>query len=196
MRARSVWCTAAVAALAFVSLSACDQKLASQPSRDHGSDLASAPATAQGFASVGGTATSAPADRAEAPATGPVRLVQGKPMWADNRRHSADENAQYQFEHHGSELGASSLDDFLVKAHQFTGAPPQGALTLTRANGDHLIYDPKSGLFGVVRADGAPRTVTKPNDGQAFWNKQVDENKSGGTTARRTASRTKSEDQS
>jgi cysteine desulfuration protein SufE len=34
--------------------------------------------------------------------------------------------------------------------------------TLTRANGDTLMFDGKSGLFGVVRSDGAPRTVFKP----------------------------------
>ena len=43
-----------------------------------------------------------------------MRLVEGKPAWADNRRYSADDNAQYQFEHHGAEpSGATTLDDFL-----------------------------------------------------------------------------------
>jgi len=32
-------------------------------------------------------------------------------------------------------LTARDLDDFLVKAHRFVNAPPEGALTLTRANG-------------------------------------------------------------
>jgi pyocin large subunit-like protein len=181
-----------VAALAFGSLSACDQKLASQPARDHRSvDGSSTPA----FTATGETAAPA-AGRTEASAPAaatPVRTIQGKPMWADNRRHSADENAQYQFEHHGTELGARDLDDFLVKAHRFVNTPPEGALTLTRANGDKLLFDPKSGLFGVVRSDGAPRTVTKPGEGRAFWDKQVEENKTGGT---RTAARTNGDDRS
>jgi pyocin large subunit-like protein len=194
MRVRTVCCAAAVAALAFVSLSACDQKLASQPARDHRSvDGSSTPA----FATSGDTtAPTTTAGRAEASAPGvgaPVRTIQGKPMWADNRRHSADENAQYQFEHHGTELGARDLNDFLVKAHRFVNAPPAGALTLTRANGDKLLFDPGSGLFGVVRSDGAPRTVTKPGEGKAFWDKQVEENRTGGT---RTAARAKSDDRS
>ena len=196
MWVRSVWCAAALTALACVSLTACDQKLASQPARDHRSvdalptsATASAGETAE--ASVGAGAqrveTSAPL-----PSAAPTRLIDGKPMWADNRRHTAEENAQYQFEHHGQELGAASLDDFLTKAHRFVADPPAGALTLTRANGDHLTYDPKSGLFSVARSDGAPRLVSKPADGQAVWDKQVEETKSGGDgyrSTRRTASK-------
>ena len=41
-----------------------------------------------------------------------------------------------------------------------------------RANGDNLIYDPQSGLFAVARSDGAPRTLFKPEDGEAYWNAQ------------------------
>jgi hypothetical protein len=179
----SIWWAGSLAALAFVSLSACDQKLASQPSRDHHSvDGGSASGTASTGGTSEGAAASGGGERGEAASAPrpPVRLIEGKPMWSDNRRHTAEENAQYQFEHHGAELGAHDLDDFLVKAHHFVDAPPQGVLTLTRGNGDKLLYDPKSGLFGVVRADGAPRTVTKPEAGQAFWDKQVEENKNGG----------------
>ena len=99
-------------------------------------------------------------------------LFKGRPMWADNRRNSAEENAQYQFEHHGEELGAKSLDAFLTKAHAFVGDPPKSTLTKTRANGDTLMFDPDSGLFAVARKDGAPRTVFKPNDGMAYWRAQ------------------------
>ena len=198
MRVCSVLGSAALAALACVSLSACDQKLASQPARDHrsvdGLPTSALASTGDGSASVGGSTqverlqTSAPL-----PSAAPTRLVDGKPMWADNRRHTAEENAEYQFQHHGQELGAANLDDFLAKAHRFTANPPPGALTLTRANGDHLMYDPKSGLFAVARSDGAPRLVSKPADGQALWDKQVEENKAGGP--RRASTRTSGDGQ-
>jgi hypothetical protein len=189
MRVGSMWGAAAAAALALASLSACDQKLASQPARDHRSveDAVAAPAGVTAVGGGGALASASSAAAADAPQ--PVKLVEGKPMWADNRRHSAADNAEYQFEHHGKELGARNLDDFLVKAHHFVNAPPAGTLTLTRGNGDKLLYDPKTGLFGVVRSDGAPRTVTHPAEGQAFWDKQVEENRNGGSTYRRSGAR-------
>ena len=59
---------AALSALAFVSLVACDQKLASQPARDH---RAADSVPASGFASTGDAAApagSSSGDRAETPA--------------------------------------------------------------------------------------------------------------------------------
>jgi pyocin large subunit-like protein len=108
-------------------------------------------------------------------------------MWADNQRYSAQQNADYQFRQHGQELDAADLDGFLVKVHAFVNDPPRGAKTIVRSNGDTLIWDAKSGLFGVVREDGAPRTVFKPDEGEAYWAEQLRENQSGRrtTTARR-----------
>jgi hypothetical protein len=163
------------AALAALSLAACDQRLASQPARDHDladSNLPSAATPASYETAPAAAAYRAPAARRDDTAA-PVPLVGGKPEWADNRQHSAQDNAQYQFDHHGKELGARDLDDFVVRVHRFVDSPPQGVLTLTRANGDRLMFDPKSGLFGVVRSDGAPRTVFKPQEGRAYWDQQV-----------------------
>lgn len=121
-----------------------------------------------------------------------VTLVAGKPMWAENRTHTARENAQYQFEQHGDELKAASLDDFLAKAHRFVGRPPEGTLTLTRENGDTVMFDPKSGLFGVARSDGAPRTVFKPSDGMAYWRAQ--QASGGDTRSSRTSTSSRRDD--
>jgi pyocin large subunit-like protein len=97
---------------------------------------------------------------------------QGKPIWAANRNHSSQDNADYQFKKNGADLGADSEDDFIAKAHAFVDHPPEGAETLKRANGDTLIYDAKDNLFAVVAKDGAPRTVFKPRDGAAYWTQQ------------------------
>jgi pyocin large subunit-like protein len=96
----------------------------------------------------------------------------GKPIWAANRNHSSQDNADYQFKKNGADLGADSEDDFIAKAHAFVDHPPEGAETLKRANGDTLIYDAKDNLFAVVAKDGAPRTVFKPRDGAAYWTQQ------------------------
>ena len=54
----------------------------------------------------------------------------------------------------------------------FVESPPRGTETLTRRNGDKLLYDPHGNVFAVVTRDGAPRTMFKPRDGQAYWAEQ------------------------
>ena len=102
----------------------------------------------------------------------PVKLVDGKPMWSASRRYSAEENARRVFERNGEAFGASSVDEFVAKAHAFVEHPPRGAQTLTRTNGDTLIYDPKANVFAVVSKAGAPRTMFRPDDGMAYWEAQ------------------------
>jgi pyocin large subunit-like protein len=97
---------------------------------------------------------------------------QGRPLWSSNRRYDAETNARRHYERNGEALGARSYQDFLKRVHAFTGSPPKDALTLTRANGDLLIYAPKENLFAVVTAEGAPRTMFKPDDGMAYWERQ------------------------
>lgn len=101
----------------------------------------------------------------------PARQVGGKPMWSSNRRFTADQNARRHFERDGADFGATSVDDYVAKAHRFIARPPRGAQSLTRTNGDRLIYDPTSNVFAVATRDGAPRTMFKPDDGSAYWDK-------------------------
>ncbi len=99
-------------------------------------------------------------------------LFHGEPMWSDSRKYTAEENATYHFQRAGADLGAKTLDEFLTKVHQFVNHTPAGVEVIKRANGDRLLYDPKANLFAVVRADGAPRTIFKPDDGAAYWETQ------------------------
>jgi pyocin large subunit-like protein len=172
----ALWLGTVGVVLGLSALAGCDDRLAMQPAREHSTELASAGAEA-----TPAVERSERRDRPEREArtervSAPVRLVQGKPAWADSRNYSAEENIRYQFEQHGAELGARNADDFVAKVHRFVNTPPDGALTLTRANGDKLMFDGKSGLFGVVRSDGAPRTVFKPETGKAYWDEQVSSN--------------------
>ena len=115
-----------------------------------------------------------------------VRRVDGKPMWSSNRRFTADQNAQRHFERDGADFGAASVEDYVGKVHRFISRPPKGAQTLTRANGDRLIYDPASNVFAVSTRDGAPRTMFKPDDGAAYWAKvKAREADGGARTSRR-----------
>ncbi|HYF22271.1 MAG TPA: hypothetical protein VD929_02630 [Caulobacteraceae bacterium] len=97
---------------------------------------------------------------------------EGRPLWSSNRRYGAEENARRHFERHGADLGTRTYEDYVAKAHAFVRSPPKGTLTLERPNGDTLLYDPKGNLFAVATRDGAPRTLFKPDDGMAYWEKQ------------------------
>ena len=117
--------------------------------------------------SGGQTRTSDPRDL-------PVPQVDGKPMWAANRKHSAEENAEFQFGKNGGDFGARSETDYVTKAHAFIERPPHDVQTLARDNGDKLMYDPNGNVFVVVASTGAPRTMFKPKGGAAYWAEQKD----------------------
>lgn len=96
------------------------------------------------------------------------------PLWSSNRKYSADDNAHYQFEKHGSEFGAKNYAQYVAMAHAFIHAPPPGAETLKRKNGDTLLYDARGNVFAVMTKKGAPRTLFRPDTGKAYWDKQKD----------------------
>lgn len=124
-------------------------------------------------ATVDSPQASAPAEtRPSDPRDAPVRQVSGKPFWAANRTRTAEENADRAFERNGEAFGAVTVDDYVEVAHRFIANPPKGAETLTRANGDILIYDPAGNVFAVVSREGAPRALFKPDDGAAYWDVQ------------------------
>jgi len=145
-----------VAMASALALIGCDSGASAVAARDH---------------SKGATVITAPVD-VKAEADAPAPLVDGKPIWSSNSKHSAADNAQYHFERDGQAFGASSPEDFSRKAYAFISSPPKGAQTLTRANGDKLIYDPAGNVFAVATKDGEPRTMFKPDDGPAYWAKQ------------------------
>ncbi|HEX6866951.1 MAG TPA: hypothetical protein VF122_06945 [Caulobacteraceae bacterium] len=145
-----------LAMLSAVALVACDGDAASLPARDHS-------------AVVQQTVEYDPG-----PSEAPAPRIDGKPMWSSNAKYSAEENAAYHFERNGKDFGAETVDAFVRKAHAFVSEPPREALTMTRANGDRLIYDPESNTFAVATKDGAPRTMFKPDNGMAYWEEQKD----------------------
>jgi pyocin large subunit-like protein len=188
----------AVCALAFVSMAACDGAPSAIPSRSHaasdGADRRLADSAPDGEArQASGYNSRTGGARAEAADT---PLFHGKPIWAANKNHSGQENADYHFKRDGDVFASANEDDFLTKVHAFIDNPPQGALTLTRSNGDKLMYDPKANIFAVADKNGAPRTLFKPKDGPAYWDKQKDAEARGDDygSSRRSARKSGSDD--
>jgi len=146
-----------------LTLAACDRGDAA-PARDHASSAAS---------------TARPAAHPPAP------MLDGKPIWADNREHTATENLGYQFDHWGQALGARDAQDYARKARAFIDHPPHAVERVSRPNGDVMIYDKSANLFAIVRKDGAPRLFRKPVGGLADWEKAKTEAASGGRSRSR-----------
>lgn len=165
------WFSALFLAGAALSVAACDGG-ASAVKAPKAGDVASAglPASDRDAPSYEGS-TGRSESRPD-PRDAPVRKIAGKPMWAANRTRTAEEAAQRGFERFGDQFAASDVDDYVRKVHAFVGHPPAGAQTLQRSNGDTLIYDPKGNVFAVVTKAGAPRTMFKPDDGEAYWTQQ------------------------
>ena len=156
-----------LAAAAALALTACDNgPSAVTPKQAAGTQMAEAAPTGDA------ADANARADTRTDHRDDPVKLVDGKPMWSASRKFSAEENAQRAFNRNGDDFGARNVDDFVQKAHTFVSRPPKGVLTMTRANGDRLFYDPKGNVFAVASKAGAPRTMFKPREGMAYWDEQ------------------------
>ena len=161
----------ALCGTAALALAACDNG-PSAVSQKQGSSAPAAssdsgPSSDQGYASSSSSDGAQVDHRRE-----PVKLVDGKPMWSASRKFSAAENAQRAFDRNGHDFGAENLDAFVRKAHAFVEHPPKGTLTMTRRNGDTLMYDPKGNVFAVASKEGAPRTMFHPDDGRVYWEEQ------------------------
>ncbi len=152
--------SAVIAGLCLL-VSGCDGGASAVPVQKAG-EAAQATAASSEASSPDGARTSE-ADRE------PVRMVDGRPMWSATRRYTAEQNARRAFERNGEAFGADTVDAFVRKAHAFTARPPKGSLFLSRDNGDRLIYDPAGNVFAIASAEGAPRTMFKPDTGMAYW---------------------------
>ena len=164
-----------------VALSGCGKNPADQAARDHSG---AQPAASYAFPKSDGDAkASEQADARDAPVP---KAHDGKPLWTANKRHTAEENAQYAFQRDGDAFGAKDLDDFVAKAHAFTSHPPAGVQRISRTNGDVELYDAKTNVFAVVSKDGAPRTMFKPDNGAAYWDKELAKNSDQGDSGYKT----------
>jgi pyocin large subunit-like protein len=157
-----------------LALSACDAG-PSATSKAPGNPPASITAAGQTAQAGSTTSTGQSAQTASVdPRDAPAPLAEdGKPIWAANKKHTAQENADYQFGKNGKDFGAATEADYVAKAHAFVDAPPSDVQKVERSNGDALLYDAKSNTFAVATKTGAPRTMFKPRDGAAYWTQQV-----------------------
>lgn len=148
-----------LAAGAVLLVAGCDNGPPAIGTRDR-----EAPATAAPTALAGETAAAESAGRI------PRRAE--RPRWSSTSRYTSEQNAERAFQRNGAAFGANTVDDYVARAHAFIDAPPAGTRTLRRRNGDTLYYHAPSNTFAVATAEGAPRTMFKPDEGAAYWAEQ------------------------
>ena len=56
----------------------------------------------------------------------------------------------------------------------FVNNPPAGTLTKVRNNGETVYYNPSTNTFAVKRADGAPKTMFKPDPADHGYKTNLD----------------------
>lgn len=78
------------------------------------------------------------------------------------------------FAKHGAEFGQVSRAEYLRLAQSLRDAPSAGEILEVR-RGDGVVsrFDRKSGAFVAFDADGTIRTFFRPNDGEAYFQRQA-----------------------
>ncbi|OGO25833.1 MAG: hypothetical protein A2136_00640 [Chloroflexi bacterium RBG_16_54_11] len=89
---------------------------------------------------------------------GNLSLIQG------NRGFSNANSLTDHFKKHGAEFGYTNESQYLKGAQDFVGTKGnQGVLSKVRANGETVIYNPKTNEFAIVSKDGSIITYFKPD---------------------------------
>jgi RHS repeat-associated protein len=85
-------------------------------------------------------------------------------IWNPTKSKSSVQNAYDHWTKHRSDYPhLQNALQFVHFAKNFIKSPPVGSLIKIRANGEKVVYDPKTELFAVGRPNGDPKTVFIPD---------------------------------
>lgn len=116
-------------------------------------------------------ASHAPAPVATNPDPGGPRSSAGirRDIGFKSARHLADH-----FEKHGSEFGAITREEYLLLAQELRDRPAIGPIReIVRQDGVITRFDRDSGAFIAFEKQGTLRTCFRPNDGEAYFERQA-----------------------
>jgi RHS repeat-associated protein len=99
----------------------------------------------------------------------------GGPIWSATKGKTSVENAFGHWKKHGAEFPEfQNAKQYTEGARRFLNEPPRGALTKARPNGETIVYDPATNAFGVRAADGAPKTMFRPDPAKHAYPTNLD----------------------
>jgi pyocin large subunit-like protein len=112
---------------------------------------------------------SVPGPTATVPAETPADAVTRPAIGFRDRSHLVEH-----FQKHGAEFGRISVDEYLRAAQTLRDRPAGGdILESVRADGVVTRFDRGSGAFLACDRDGVIRTFFRPNDGEAYFQRQL-----------------------
>ncbi len=94
----------------------------------------------------------------------PVEAAQSGLYWGN------PSTLQDHFDRHGADFGATDPEDYALAAHALYLA--RGDFQVKNDNGTLRVYDADTGAFGAYNRDGTTKTFFKPDDGQAYFDRQ------------------------
>ena len=119
---------------------------------------------------VTGLPAGAPVD---VPAVGPPAVGEARITRPNIGFHSARELTEH-YAKHSAEFGNISKREYLERAQLLRDRPAGGAiLEQVRADGVITRFDRATGDFLAVNPDGVIRTYFRPNDGEAYFQRQA-----------------------
>ena len=85
-------------------------------------------------------------------------------FWSSTKSKTAVENAYKHWDKHKSEFPEfQNARQYAEGSTRFLNNPPDGTMRKVRPNGDVILYNPKDNTFGIMSADGSPRTMFRPS---------------------------------
>lgn len=114
--------------------------------------------------------------RKEDPAPPPPAREPGAQAAVDSIGFRSRAALEDHFRKHGREFGRNvTIDQYLQMAQALRDAPAGAAiLQQTRDDGVMTRFDRDSGAFGAYNRDRTIRTFFRPNDGEAYFRRQLD----------------------
>ena len=96
-------------------------------------------------------------------------------VWSRTSAKSPVQNALGHWQKHRAEFPElQNALQYVKFARDFLNSPPATALVKVRPNGDVVIFDPVSDIFGIRTSDGTPKTIFKPNPALHDWPSNLD----------------------
>lgn len=135
--------------------------------RQEGPVEVSAPVTAP--------STSAPASPSQPAAAATVSTPDRAPPAPRGKGFRSPQRLADHFDKHGREFAAPTADAYLALAQALRDAPVGGDVREIVRPADGVIsrFDRRTGAFLAVDPDGTIRTFFKPNDGEAYFERQA-----------------------
>lgn len=98
-----------------------------------------------------------------------INASKSNKIWTSTKKRTSVENAFRHWKDHGSEFPKLSNAKQYVEQSRSFFAEREKLLMKIRPNGEIIIYDIETNVFGVFTNEGVPKTMFKPKDGILYY---------------------------